>query len=63
MTEVTDVDKGMPLGRLVRPEDIGNLCVFLASEEGSHISGEVIYVRAAAGAEPPPFYLPKSEGH
>ena len=50
----------MPLGRMVRAEDIGNLCVFLASEEGSHISGEVIYVRGAVGAEPPPFYLPKS---
>ena len=50
-------------GRMVRAEDIGNLCVFLASpyEEGSHISGEVIYVRAAVGAELPPNYLPSSE--
>ena len=60
-TEVEEVDKRMPLGRLVRSEDIGNLCTFLASEEGSHISGEVIYVRAAVGAEPPPFYLTRTE--
>ena len=60
MGNVEEVDKGMPLGRMVRAEDIGNLCVFLASEEGSHISGEVVYVRGAVGAEPPSFYLPKS---
>ena len=62
MDDLEEVDKGMPLGRMVRAEDIGNLCVFLASEEGSHISGEVIYVRGAVGAEPPPFYLPRSGG-
>ncbi len=61
MDTFEEVDKGMPLGRMVRAEDIGNTCVFLASEEGSHISGEVIYVRAAVGAEPPPFYLPQPE--
>ena len=61
MDTFEEVDKGMPLGRMVRAEDIGNLCVFLASEEGSHISGEVIYVRAAVGAELPPNYLPSSE--
>ena len=61
MDTFEEVDKGMPLGRMVRAEDIGNLCVFLASEEGSHISGEVIYVRGAVGAELPPNYLPRPE--
>ncbi len=51
------VDKGMPFDRLLQPEDIGNLCAFLASPEGSHISGEVIYVRGGVGAEPSSFYL------
>ncbi|MFQ5875902.1 MAG: SDR family NAD(P)-dependent oxidoreductase [Dehalococcoidia bacterium] len=51
------VDPGLPFGRLIQPEDIGNLCAFLASPEGSHISGEVIYVRQAVGNEPPSFYL------
>ena len=56
-SSVEEVDKGMPLGRMLRPEDIGNLCAFLVSEEASHISGEVIYVRGAVGGEPPSFYL------
>ena len=54
---VEEVDKVMPFGRMLRPEDIGNLCTFLASEQGSHISGEVIYVRGAVGGEPPSFYV------
>jgi NAD(P)-dependent dehydrogenase (short-subunit alcohol dehydrogenase family) len=57
VTDVGSLDARMPLGRLVRPDDIGQLCVFLASEAGSHISGEVIYVRGAVGAEPAAFYL------
>ena len=56
-SSVEEVDKVMPFGRMLRPEDIGNLCTFLASEQGSHISGEVIYVRGAVGGEPPSFYV------
>lgn len=56
-SSVEEVDKVMPFGRMMRPEDIGNLCTFLASEQGSHISGEVIYVRGAVGGEPPSFYV------
>lgn len=33
----------MPFGRLIDPAEIGQLCVFLASE-GNYITGEVIYV-------------------
>ena len=44
-------------GAIEGPEDIGNLCVFLASDEGSHISGEVIHVRSAVAAEPTPYYI------
>ncbi len=60
MTDFKTIDEAssiMPLGRMIQPEDIANLCVFLASEEGSHISGEVIYLRGAVGDEPPPYYL------
>ena len=32
---VEEVDKVMPFGRMMRPEDIGNLCTFLASEQGA----------------------------
>ena len=57
MEDMDEIDSRQSLGRLVRPEDIGNLCVFLASDEGSHISGEVIHVRSAVAAEPTPYYI------
>ena len=57
LQDIREVDKRMPLGRVMHPEDIGNLCAFLASPEGSHISGEVMYVRGAVGPEPPSYYF------
>jgi 3-oxoacyl-[acyl-carrier protein] reductase len=36
--------KGIPLGRLGAPEDVANLCRFLASEQASYITGQVIRV-------------------
>lgn len=35
---------GIPLGRLSRPEDIANACVFLASDEASFITGVCLEV-------------------
>ena len=61
--DLRKVDQGMPFGRIIQPEDIGHLCVFLASPEGGLISGEVIYVRGAVGAEPPSFYLGGPQGY
>lgn len=40
----------IPLGRLGTPEDIGSICIYLASEASSWMSGEVI--RVAGGANP-----------
>ena len=34
----------LPFGRVGQPYDIGNLVAFLVSEEGSYITGQVIYV-------------------
>ena len=39
----------VPFNRLVQPHDVGNLCVFLASERASHISGQVIYLDCGVG--------------
>lgn len=38
----------MPFGRVCQPADVGNLCVFLCSDEGSYISGHVIYLDGGA---------------
>ncbi len=46
VTEDSEMAKGMvsrtPLGRMGKPEDIGKLAVFLASDESSWITGELI---------------------
>ena len=39
----------IPLGRLVRPEELANLVVFLASQAASYITGQAITVDGAAG--------------
>ena len=52
-TDMTDVlpenvkenlKQNIPLARLGKPEDIANLVAFLASEEASYITGQVIHV-------------------
>ncbi len=45
--------KGIPLGRFGDPEkDIGRICVFLASEDASYISGETFTVQGGSGLRP-----------
>lgn len=34
----------IPLGRIGKPEDVGNLVSFLASDEGGYITGEIINI-------------------
>ena len=58
-TDMRQVDPQMPFGRMMQPEDIANFCVFLASSEGSHISGEVLFVRYGVGTEPTNYYVRK----
>lgn len=36
--------KQIPLNRLGKPDDIANLCVFLSSDKGNYITGQVISV-------------------
>lgn len=51
-TGFREVDPYLPLGRIAQPRDTGNLCAFLASEAGAHISGQVIYVDASQDRKP-----------
>ena len=45
--------KGIPLDRFGDPEkDIGRVCVFLASEDASYITGETISVQGGVGMRP-----------
>jgi 3-oxoacyl-[acyl-carrier protein] reductase len=38
----------IPLGRMARPEEIARVAVFLASEDASQITGELIHVNGGA---------------
>jgi 3-oxoacyl-[acyl-carrier protein] reductase len=38
------IDEKIPAGRMGKPQDIANACLFLASEEAAYISGTVISV-------------------
>lgn len=38
----------MPFGRVCQPADVGNLCAFLCSDEGSYVSGHVICLDGGA---------------
>ena len=50
---VAAVAATVPLGRLAEPQDIGNLCVFLASPLAAYVSGANLV--AHGGGERPPF--------
>jgi 3-oxoacyl-[acyl-carrier protein] reductase len=43
-----EIIASIPLGRLGKPEDVANAVVFLASEEASFITGEILDVNGGA---------------
>jgi NAD(P)-dependent dehydrogenase (short-subunit alcohol dehydrogenase family) len=43
------VDRWHPLGRMATIEEIGEVCAFLASDQSSFITGQVIVVDGGAG--------------
>jgi len=40
--EVAEFTEGIPLGRFGKPQEVGDLAVFLASEQASYLTGQVI---------------------
>ena len=50
---VAKIEATIPLGRMARPEEVGNVAVFLASDLASYVSGAS--VSCDGGGEPPVF--------
>ncbi|MEV5548300.1 SDR family oxidoreductase [Streptomyces sp. NPDC052309] len=50
---IAAVGRTVPLGRLAEPADIGDACVFLASDRAAYISGAALHVHG--GGERPAF--------
>jgi len=50
---VAAIEQTIPLGRMARPEEVGNVAAFLASDLASYVSGATI--ECHGGGEPPVF--------
>ena len=50
---VARIEATIPLGRMARPEEVGNVAVFLSSDLASYVSGA--NVSCDGGGEPPVF--------
>jgi NAD(P)-dependent dehydrogenase (short-subunit alcohol dehydrogenase family) len=46
--DLKDLAGTLPFGRVCGPQDVGNLCVFLCSDEGGYISGHPIFLDGGA---------------
>jgi citronellol/citronellal dehydrogenase len=55
---IAEWERGIPLGRLGTPEDVGEVIAFLASEGGAYVTGTTVVVDGGVDAwghaEPPP---------
>jgi 3-oxoacyl-[acyl-carrier protein] reductase len=38
----------VPFGRLAEPEEVANLCLFLASDQSSYMTGQIIGIDGGA---------------
>ncbi len=45
--DITKMYGGLPFERLLMPEDLGQVCVFLTSEKNTYISGQILYLDGA----------------
>ncbi|HZR40765.1 MAG TPA: SDR family NAD(P)-dependent oxidoreductase [Ktedonobacteraceae bacterium] len=46
---IVEASKRIPVGRVGQPRDVANVISFLASEEASYVSGQIIYVAGGPG--------------
>ena len=51
--DIKELYETHPFGRVGQPEDIGNLAAFLCSDEGSYVSGQIIYVHGGGFVREP----------
>ncbi|MEW2389193.1 SDR family oxidoreductase [Streptomyces venezuelae] len=58
---IAQVARTVPLGRLADPSDVGDACVFLASDRAKYISGAAL--RLHGGGERPAFLAAASVNH
>ena len=49
------IEQTIPLGRMARPEEVGHVAAFLASDLASYVSGAT--VACHGGGEPPAFLV------
>lgn len=54
-SSVAAIEQTIPLGRMARPEEVGNVAAFLASDLASYVSGAT--VACHGGGEPPAFLI------
>jgi NAD(P)-dependent dehydrogenase (short-subunit alcohol dehydrogenase family) len=57
--QVAAIERTIPLGRMARPDEIGSVAVFLASDLASYVSGARV---ACHGGGEPPVFLSALEG-
>src|SRR6478609_8907043 len=52
---VAAIERTIPIGRMARPDEVGNVVAFLASDLASYVSGAI--VACHGGGEPPAFLI------
>ncbi len=58
---IEKVSATVPLGRMANPQDIGDVCLFLASDLSSYVTGS--YIQAHGGGEKPSFLEAGNSGN